>query len=99
MFRKRCDGPINSSDIYCRARGEKQKLSLFAAGDFRDFARNFMAEDERRLFQAVPFKDVSAAYAACAYLYEKFAGSNLRPRHFLEAHVAVRIILSYAHWR
>src|SRR3990167_6894545 len=72
-----------------------ETLDSFANSD--DFTGNFMTEYEGRLFDAVPFHYVTSADTACHYLYQQFAGTNVRSLHLFYSYVPVIVIHCYAH--
>src|SRR3989339_1043828 len=61
------------------------------------FSRDFVSKHKRRLFDAVPFHDVTTADTACHYLYQQFAGTNVRGLHLFDSYVPVIVIHCHAH--
>src|SRR3972149_7104136 len=72
-----------------------ETLDPFANSD--DLPGYFVSKNERRLFDAVPFHDVTSAYTACHYLYQQFTGTNVRGLHLFDSYVHVIVIHCHAH--
>src|SRR3990167_5938359 len=72
-----------------------ETLDPFANSD--DFTGNFMTEYKGRLFDAVPFHDVTSADAACHYLYQQFTGTNVRGLHLFDSYVPFILIHFHTH--
>src|SRR5687768_4939722 len=71
---------------------------IFNTGaDFDDVAGNLVPQDERRLFDAVPFHQIAAANAAGANAHQQLTGSDLRNAHLFKPHVLITVIHGHSH--
>ena len=65
---------------------------LHLCSDLNDITCDLMAKHPRRLFDAVPFHDVTAADSACDDFNEQLLVTNGRDRLLLDADVIVVIV-------
>ena len=64
---------------------------------FHDFSGDFVTQNERGFFDAVPLHQVAAANSASADAHQQFAGRDLRNSHLLQAYVPVIVVHGDAH--
>jgi hypothetical protein len=68
-----------------------------AFADFGYDASHFVAENNRRLLDAIPFENVRAANATGHDFDKKLAGADLRFRPFFKPDVAVSVVYRGSH--
>ena len=64
---------------------------------FDNFAGDFVAQNQRGFFDAVPFHQVAAANPARPDAHQQFAGCDLWNSNFFQAYVPVIIVHGNAH--